>query len=82
MFKQENETTFGNDTRTLKIILFHPSSKLTVQEEFYVTTAKSLLGNVGGMIGVLIGASLLSLVDHILAFVQSNGKRIVNAVKG
>ena len=82
MFKQEKDITFGNDTRTLKIILFHPSSKLTVREEFYVTTTESLLGNIGGMIGVVIGASLLSLLDYFLAFMQSNGKKIVNAVKG
>ena len=74
--------TNGNDTRTLQIMLFHPATKLTIREEFYVTTEESLLGNIGGMIGVLIGASLLSLVDNILAFVENNTKRIVKAVKG
>ena len=63
-------------------MLFHPGTKLTIREEFYVNTEESLLGNIGGMIGVLIGASLLSLVDNILAFMEKNTKRIVNAVKG
>ena len=73
---------YGNDTSTIKIILFHPSSKISVKEEFYVNNVNSLLGNVGGMVGLLIGASFLSLADYILALVQKGKKKTISVARG
>ena len=61
------------------MVLYHPSSKITVKEEFYVNNINSLFGNVGGMVGVLIGASILNLVDYMLAQMH---KRTRKAVEG
>ena len=73
---------YGNDTSTLRIILFHPSSKITVREEFYVNNINSLFGNIGGMVGALIGASILSLADYILAFTQKGTKKAKEVARG
>ena len=82
MFQQKKVAEYANDTSTLKIVLFHPSSKITVREEFYVNNINSLFGNIGGMVGVLIGASLLSLADYILAFMQRGTKRLSKMTSG
>ena len=72
----------GNDTSALQIMLFHPSSKITVREEYFINSENTLLGNIGGMIGVLIGTSMLGMVDHILAFMQKGTKKAVKVAKG
>ena len=59
------------------MVLYHPSSKITVKEEFYVNNINSLFGNVGGMVGVLIGASILNLVDYMLARMHTRTKKAV-----
>ena len=82
MFQQKKVAEYANDTSTLKIILFHPSSKITVREEFYVNDMNSLFGNIGGMVGVLIGTSLLSLADYILTFMQRGMKRLSKMTRG
>ena len=79
---REKTTAFGNDTSSVKLVLFHPSSKLNIQTEFYVNDFNSLFGNVGGMVGLLIGASLLGFVDYILAFMQRNTKKLAKITSG
>ena len=66
----------------MKIVLFHPSSKLSIQAEYYVNDVNSLFGNIGGMVGLLIGASLLGLVDYFLAFMQRNTKKLTKITSG
>lgn len=82
MFSQEKTTEFGNDTSSVKIVLFHPSSKLSIQTEYYVNDVNSLFGNIGGMVGLLIGASLLGLVDYFLAFMQRNTMKVAKMTNG
>ena len=53
-----------------------------MKEEFYVNNVNSLLGNVGGMVGLLIGASFLSLADYILALMQKGKKKTIGVAKG
>ena len=71
-----------NDTSALTIMLFHPSSKITVREEYYINSENNLFGNIGGMIGVLIGTSILGMVDRTLAFMQRGTKKAVKGAKG
>ena len=72
----------GNDTSALTIMLFHPSSKITVREEYYINSENNLFGNIGGMIGVLIGTSILGMVDRILVFMQKGTKKAAEVAKG
>ena len=60
----------GNDS-TVMLYLFHlKQPKISVREEYYVNSMNSLLGNVGGMVGILLGTSILGLVDLIISVVN------------
>ena len=64
----------GNDS-TVMLYLFHlKQPKISVREEYYVNSMNSLLGNVGGMIGILLGTSILGLVDLIISVVIKREK--------
>ena len=60
----------GNDS-TVMLYLFHlKQPKISVREEYYVNSMNSLLGNVGGMVGILLGTSILGLVDLIVSVIK------------
>lgn len=64
----------GNDS-TVMLYPFHlKQPKISVREEYYVNSMNSLLGNVGGMIGILLGTSILGLVDLIISVVIKREK--------
>ena len=69
----DTETTQYGD-KSLRLILFHSPAKVNVIEEYYIYTANSLLGNIGGMLGLLLGTSILSLADFMLAWMEGFGK--------
>ncbi len=51
------------ETGSLFLNLYIPLSKLTVREEFLVYDLAGLAGDMGGMVGMLLGASVLGLYD-------------------
>ena len=63
-------------------MLIHPSTKISIQKEYYINDINSLFGNIGGMVGLLIGASLLSLVDYFLTFMQRSTKKLGTMFSG
>ena len=64
----------GNDS-TVMLYPFHlKQPKISVREEYYVNSMNSILGNVGGMIGILLGTSILGLVDLIISVVIKREK--------
>ena len=69
---------YGEGKRTLRLGLFYPPAKITIRSEYYTVDMNSLFGNVGGVIGVLLGASILSLLDITLEFVFTKTR---NAMK-
>jgi len=82
LYETEKEETYyekempglGNDS-TVMLYLFHlKQPKISVREEYYVNSMNSLLGNVGGMIGILLGTSILGLVDLIISVVIKREK--------
>ena len=68
----------GEGKRTLRLGLFFPPAKITVRTEFYTIELNGLFGNVSGIIGVLLGASVLTLLDMALEFMFTKTK---NAMK-
>ena len=53
------------------LYLFHlKQPKISVREEYYVNSMNSLLGNVGGMVGILLGTSILGLVDLVISVIN------------
>ena len=65
----EKETTkYGN--KSLQLTFYHTSAKVNVAEEYYIHTVNTLFGNIGGMLGLLLGTSALSLTDFMLAWME------------
>ena len=42
----------------------------TIKEEYLIYDLKSLAGDVGGVIGILLGASVLTLYDAVQKFLK------------
>ena len=76
-FETESDQ-YGEGKRTLRLGLFFPPAKITIREEFYTVELNGLFGNVSGVMGVLLGASALSLLDMALEFVFTKTR---NAMK-
>ena len=53
---------------------------MTVKDEYLVNDFNYFLGNVGGLVGLLIGASILTIVDYTLDLLQRGAKKIANFV--
>lgn len=76
----ENSNNFGSDKTTLALHFFHPHIKMTIKDEYYVNDFNYFLGNVGGLVGFLVGASILTIVDYTMELLQRGAKKIVNFV--
>ena len=74
----ENSTQFGADAKTLAAHFYHPQIKMVIQDEYFVNDFNYFLGNVGGLVGLLIGASILTIVDYTLEMMQRGAKKIIN----
>ena len=74
----ENSTLFGADKKTLAAHFFHPLVKMPVEDEYFVNDFNYFLGNVGGLVGLLIGASILTIVDYTLELLQRGAKKFAN----
>lgn len=74
----ENYTHFGADKKTLAAHFYHPQIKMAIQDEYFVNDFNYFLGNVGGLVGLLIGASILTVVDYTLEMMQRGAKKIIN----
>ena len=74
----ENSTKFGKDKKTMAVHFYHPPAKMTVKDEYYVYDFNYFLGNFGGLVGLLIGASILTIVDQTMDLLQSGAKKIAN----
>ena len=57
------------------MVLFFPPAKITIKEEYYTTELGGVLGNIGGMIGMLLGASALSLLNTVLEFMFTRSQK-------
>ena len=53
---------------------------MTIKDEYYVNDFNYFLGNVGGLVGFLVGASILTIVDYTMELLQRGAKKIVNFV--
>ena len=69
---------YGNSSRTLKMVLFFPPTKVKIVEEYYTIEIGGVMGNVSGILGALLGASALSLLDMVLEFMFTKSR---NAMK-
>ena len=69
---------YGNSSRTLKMVLFFPPTKIKIVEEYYTTEIGGVMGNVSGILGALLGASALSLLDMALEFMFARSKNFMN----
>ena len=76
----EDSTLYGADKKTLSAHFYHPRIKMTVKDEYLVNDFNYFLGNVGGLVGLLIGASILTIVDYTLDLLQRGAKKIANFV--
>ena len=77
----ENSTEFGIDKKTMAVHFYHPPAKMTFKDEYYVNDFNYLLGNVGGLVGLLIGTSILTIVDYAMELLQRAETKISNFVK-
>ena len=57
---------------TMQISLFFSHPTITVEEEVYLYDGQSFFGEVGGYMGLLLGASILSMYEDIEGFVKKN----------
>ena len=76
----ENTTKFGEDKKTMALHFYHPPAKMTVTDEYFVNDFNYFLGNFGGLVGLLIGASILTIVDYTMELLQRGAKKIANFV--
>ena len=66
---------YGIGKRTLRLTLWIPPSKITIKDEYYTTDGSGVMGNIGGMIGMLLGASALSLLNMVLEFMFTRSQK-------
>ena len=78
---QQKPTEFEKDKRTVALALISLPTKVTVREEYYVNDVNGLLGNVGGMVGVLLGASILTLADYVMELMRKSTKEVFRGTK-
>ena len=75
---EENTTKFGENAKTVAVHLLHPPAKMTKKDEYYVYDFNYAMGNVGGIVGLLIGASILTIIDFILNLMRRGAKKVVD----
>ena len=75
---EENTTKFGDDAKTVAVHLLHPPAKMTVKDEYKVYDFNYAMGNVGGIVGLLIGASILTIIDFILDMMRRGAEKVVD----
>ena len=78
---EENTTKFGENAKTVAVHLLHPPAKMTKKDEYFVYDINYALGNVGGIVGLLIGASILTIIDYILDMMRRGAKKVVDLGK-
>ena len=69
---------YGEGKKVLRLGLFFPPAKITIRDEYYTIELNGLFGNVSGVVGVLLGASALSLLDMALEFMFTRTKTAMN----
>ncbi len=57
-----------NDTPSVFIVIKAPEPVMTYRSEFKVYDLSDLAGDAGGMVGMLLGMSILALYDSLLAW--------------
>ena len=62
----------------MAVHLLHPPAKMTKKDEYYVYDFNYAMGNVGGIVGLLIGASILTIIDFILNLMRRGAKKVVD----
>ena len=79
-YNEYSPNTFGFDYRfVLPKATKDVRSKMPfkfIHEEYLITPAKSLLGNIGGNLGMFVGFSLIGLFEWILSAMASIKSRI------
>ncbi len=68
-----------NDAENANVAIFVYISEATMEisEEFLVYDEESLLGDVGGMVGVLMGVSILAIYETVFNFVSNMAGKVV-----
>ncbi len=61
--KTNYETPAAEGSETVLLGFYAPRASRTMRREYVVYNAAALLGDVGGMVGMLLGASALGLYD-------------------
>jgi hypothetical protein len=64
---QNEEYTIEQDIKEnsslIELEVYAPASKIIIEEEYVVHNINELLGNIGGFLGLLLGASVMSIID-------------------
>ena len=81
LLTEENTTQFGENAKTVAVHLLHPPAKMTVKNEYFVYDFNYVMGNIGGIVGLLIGASILTIIDYILDLMRRGAKKVVDLGK-
>ncbi len=68
----------GNDSEVSNLIVFMYISEATMEisEEFLVYDEESLLGDMGGMVGMLMGVSILTMYEAVYNFVKHIARKL------
>ena len=74
MVDLDNTMTMHKDNHTRIYYKFHLPIKTKVYEEYLITDAITLIGSVGGTLGLFISFSMSNMVNFIMNFLESTIK--------
>lgn len=63
-------TAANSSEDRLKLYIYFPESERSVKEETLLFDENALIGNIGGYLGLLLGASALTIYDKILEWIS------------
>ncbi len=69
---RQNDLWHTRTTKTLKVYMFFKTGRHFVRREFILYTWDSLVADIGGYLGLLLGHSLLSLFHSVTRALQKS----------